>query len=83
MEFPFVELAPFHCDMEAEQELEQILNYLGTWSAVKRYIEDRGEDPLVPVRDAFGTLKLDPREKVRVRWPLQMRIGRTPAKERS
>lgn len=73
---PFDELPAPDCRMEAEQDVDQILNYLGTWSAVRRYVEKTGRDPLVPAAEALRSLAPGPGVRIPVRWPLVVRIGR-------
>jgi hypothetical protein len=56
--FPFPELNTPPFAMTARWQLEQLLGYLSTWSATKRYRSERGTDPLETlrpgVRDAWG-----------------------------
>ncbi|MBK7923989.1 MAG: class I SAM-dependent methyltransferase [Gemmatimonadetes bacterium] len=76
--FPFPE-QPFpvmamHCEWTAGA----LVDYVGTWSAVARYREARGTDPLVPLADALAPhwpLAAAPRP---VRWPLRGRLGHRP-----
>jgi SAM-dependent methyltransferase len=77
--FPWPEL-PFPAQtMTAAWTLDQLMGYLGTWSAVKACREQGGEDPLpalraqlLPLWPGHGTGALD------VSWPLPVRIGRRP-----
>jgi SAM-dependent methyltransferase len=72
--FPFNELAMPPFAMTCHWQLRDVLAYLRTWSAVKRYEADTGEDPVVaieqPMREAWGDRMRD------VTWPLSARIGR-------
>lgn len=72
--FPYAEWQAPTFKTTAVFSLEDLLRYLGTWSAVKRYRELEGRDPLAEVRPGFervwGT------EPLRITWPLVMRIGR-------
>ncbi len=74
--FPYEEIAPPSFRMESAWTLEQLLGYLGTWSATNRYIESTGRNPLEPLgaelRKAWG----DPGATRRIAWPLSLRIGR-------
>jgi len=74
--FPFDELPLAPIVLETRWSLEQVMNYVGTWSAVQRYREAQGSDPLPglrtelePLWGAPGTIRL-------VSWPLHMRVGR-------
>ncbi len=77
--FPWPEL-PFPAQtMTAEWTLDQLMGYLGTWSATRAYREQRGEDPLPALQAQL--LPLWPgngAEALTVSWPLPIRIGRRP-----
>ena len=79
IEFPFEEIEASAFEMTADWTLEQLAGYLGTWSAVQRYIADREDDPVEAVtgdlRAAWGNAG-QPR---RVSWPLDLRAGRASA----
>lgn len=71
--FPFERLAPPAFSMAADWSCDDLLGYLGTWSAVKRHRTRTGRDPLAAVatdlRTAFG-------DGIRpVHWPLAMLAG--------
>ncbi|OGI61354.1 MAG: SAM-dependent methyltransferase [Candidatus Muproteobacteria bacterium RBG_16_60_9] len=73
--FPFAELEAPRFHMEKHWDVEDLLGYLGTWSATKRYAQTRGVDPIEELREplaqAWGT------EGVRaVEWGLHIRVGR-------
>lgn len=74
--FPFDEIIPPRFAMAARWDLERLLGYLGTWSAVVRHRGRTGGDPLDLIRGdleaAWGDAGLE-REVV---WPLNMRVGR-------
>jgi SAM-dependent methyltransferase len=75
LDFPFtpVDLGTFV--MEADWSAEQLLGYLGTWSAVSRSRTDTGVDPLArfatELPNAWG-----PAPVHRIQWPLIVRVGR-------
>lgn len=71
--FPFEELQPPPFEMTARWPLERMMGYLGTWSAVQRYKDAEGADPLLSVEDGLMQAWGDG-ERV-VRWPLSLRIG--------
>jgi hypothetical protein len=72
--FPFEELDHRDFQMIANWDLSQLLGYLRTWSALRRYRKTHGADPietLLPaLSDAWGKA-----EAVRlIHWPLSLRI---------
>jgi SAM-dependent methyltransferase len=73
---PFTELPPPAFTMAADWTLDEVLGYLQTWSATQRYIRERGENPLEPLRETLGPAWGESSRRRRVRWPLSLRIGR-------
>ena len=73
--FPFTLVDVGTFVMEADWSSEQLLGYLGTWSAVTRHKADTGVDPLEKFADdltaVWGRVPLH-----RIRWPLTLRVGR-------
>ncbi len=72
--FPRVEAPAFA--LTARWDLDDLVGYLGTWSAVHRYRADRGEDPLPAVRGALAEVWGDPAEERAVSWPLKLHVAR-------
>ena len=74
IELPGEELAAPDFDMRLEWNVDDMLGYLGTWSACKRYKAANDDDPVARIaadlRAAWGP---GPRP---VRWPLSLRISR-------
>lgn len=61
-------------EMTAHWDLEHFVGYLASWSAVKRFREARGRDPIPGMKKRLGELwKGSPRPVV---WPLVVRLGR-------
>lgn len=77
--FPWPEL-PFPAQtMTATWTLDQLMGYLGTWSSVKAWREQRGDDPLPALRAQLLPLWPDAgAAALTVSWPLPIRIGRRP-----
>jgi SAM-dependent methyltransferase len=74
--FPFDEIATPRFSMVARWDLDRLLGYLGTWSAVARYRERNGSDPLEQIREELAAAWGDPGSKLEVSWPLNLRVGR-------
>jgi hypothetical protein len=60
--------------MDEDWSLESFEGYLGTWSAVQRYMADRGDDPVAAIH-ARLSLAWGERRR-RVTWPLVVRTFR-------
>lgn len=73
--FPYEELAAPPFVLESRWSLEQTMLYLGTWSAVQRYRDAHGRDPLPAL--AAELAPLWPADGIAtLRWPIHLRIGR-------
>ena len=71
---PFAEASIGEYCMEAEWRAEQLIAYMQTWSAARRYQQAKGLDPIDEHADAIRRRWGDgPRQ---VRWPLVLRVGR-------
>lgn len=76
VDFPFDEVSVPAVDITAEWTLDQMIPYLGTWSAVKR-AEQAGQGHLFrEVGEELGRLWGDPATARPVRWPVVVRMGR-------
>lgn len=74
--FPFEELEAPRLSLKAAWNLDDLVGYIDTWSALQRYRAEAGEDPLPAARDDLAQLWGDPAESKTVRWPLNVRLGR-------
>ncbi len=74
--FRFAEISPPDFCLEARWTLEQLLGYLGTWSATNRFIEATGRNPLEPLSDALARVWGDGKALRLISWPLSLRVGR-------
>ncbi len=74
--FPFAELPIPALAMTADWRLDQLMGYLATWSAVKRYREATGHDPLPELEARLREVWFFPDSPKRIRWPLVLRLGR-------
>ena len=71
---PLEPLAPPHFSLENSWSADEVLGYLGTWSAVRRYRAMRRVDPLELLAPALRRAWGEGRR--RVRWPIHMKAGR-------
>ncbi|MBW8458077.1 MAG: class I SAM-dependent methyltransferase [Thiobacillus sp.] len=76
LDFPFAEIQPPAFAIEVEWTLPRLLDYLSTWSAVKRYQAARGRDPLPALLAELRSLWGDPETARALQWPLFLRAGR-------
>ena len=76
LEFPFAELSLPAFQMETELTLEQLGGYVGTWSAVLRYRDAHGRDPVPELLEQMRAHWGGPDRARTVRWPLASRVGR-------
>ena len=74
--FPFPEVEPPKMALEADWNLDQCLGYIGTWSAVRRYLEATGEDPMPAFAKTMAAVWDPPATSRLVSWPLTLRVGR-------
>ena len=60
-------------EMSSKWTLERLIGYLNTWSAVKTYEKEKGENPVDLIRadlaESFGEVR-------QVKFPILIRVGR-------
>ena len=74
--FPFQRMETPGLVMEARWRLSDLLGYLGTWSAVRRYTEQEGTDPRQLIREELESLWGQPDAVRKVLWPLTVLAAR-------
>lgn len=79
--FPFEEIKAPSFSMITRWNLPQFIGYLHTWSAVQRFMEKEGYNPLDQI-----FRKLQPRwgnenRKRKIHWPFHLRVGRAKTSE--
>ena len=74
--FPFEEVQAPAFEMEVSWDLDEVVGYLSTWSAVRKFVARMGYDPLEAVWERLEKAWGDPAKKRRVRWPVILRVGR-------
>ncbi len=75
---PFPELAPPTFALKANWTLVELVGYLATWSAVRRYREDQRVDPIPAVAGELAASWGEPDLRHQVEWLLFLRVGRKP-----
>ncbi|MBI4989005.1 MAG: class I SAM-dependent methyltransferase [Rhodocyclales bacterium] len=75
--FPFEAVAAPAFEIRTKWSLDDLLGYLGTWSATQAYAKAKGSDPLVEFSRRLAPLWPDPVQQKTLRWPLHLRVGRT------
>lgn len=73
---PFPELAVPSFEMTALWSMDQLVGYLGTWSATSAYRQARGQDPRDRIAGPLAQAWADRGAARKVRWPLTVRVGR-------
>ena len=76
LDFPFTKIEPPAFRIEVEWSLRRLIDYLSTWSAVKRYRAERGHDPLPALMAELEAAWGDPDTARKLQWPLFLRVGR-------
>jgi hypothetical protein len=74
--FPFEEIPVPPVTMTAAWDLERVLGYLSTWSAVKACVKATRRDPIGEFRSVFAAAWGDPAAEKTITWPLILRAGR-------
>ena len=74
--FPFDEIAAPSFQLRMEWTLSQLGGYLRSWSAVAKFVQERGTDPVAPVLEQIGKHWGSPDRTRTVTWPLAIRVGR-------
>lgn len=74
--FPFAELPSPSFALEVDWNFDHLLGYLGTWSAVRNFREERSMDPLDLIRNELREAWGDTGRTRKILWPLHLRVGR-------
>jgi len=72
--FPFQEIQTPQFHFQLQWNAEQLLGYLGTWSAVQHYTDKIKLDPLDEIREEL-VASFDNNESKPVTFPILLRIG--------
>ncbi len=74
--FPFEELKPPEFEIQANWELGQVVGFLDSWSATRRYQKERGQHPVSIIWQGLSEIWGEPGRRRTIRWPLYLRVGR-------
>ncbi len=74
--FPFEEVEPPEFEIQTEWELGQLAGFLDSWSATRRYQNQRGQHPVSMIWEELAGAWGEGSQRRRVRWPLYLRAGR-------
>lgn len=74
--FPFTRIDAPPFVMEVDWNPEQLLGYLGTWSAVKEFERQNGRDPLELIAAELQAVWGGAEQTRRISWPLTLLVGR-------
>ncbi|MDR2239371.1 MAG: class I SAM-dependent methyltransferase [Zoogloeaceae bacterium] len=74
--FPFEPITAPAFEIRTEWSRDDLIGYLGTWSATQAYVKAKGVDPLPDLARRMAPLWPDPATIKTLRWPLHLRVGR-------
>jgi SAM-dependent methyltransferase len=75
MPFPFEEVKPPAFEIRHDWNFEHFTGYLHTWSAVRRYLAQKGEDPVLVIIDELRQAWGESGGGRVVTFPLRLRVG--------
>lgn len=75
--FPFSELQTPSFEIESSVTMGQLGGYLRTWSATRRYLAERGDDPMAYLLSLLAEVWGDPGTPRQMRSPLRLGVGET------
>ena len=73
--FPWHEESVPEFELANDWDLDQVMGYFATWSAVQRCQDQSGQDPLPELRPRLAEL-WPPGGTRRLSWPIHLRLGR-------
>ena len=74
IEIPLDEIGPPSFEMLKQWNLEQLVGYLATWSAVKNYRQTQHSDPIPGLLDQLSHLWAN-NDHMTITWPLTIRVA--------
>ena len=76
IDLPFEELESPVFELKSEWPLDRFLGFARTWSAVGRFVEERGEDPVLKLKAELEAVWRDEEVLLPVSYRLDLRAGR-------
>ena len=76
IDLPFDELKSPAFELKTQWPLERFLGFARTWSAVSRFVEERGEDPVLKLAADLDAVWRDEEDLLPVSYRLDLRVGR-------
>ena len=76
IDVPFAPVPAPDIPLRMPMTLDALAGYIGTWSAVQRYREKTGADPMPALADALAAVWGDPATPRETHWPLAIKAGR-------
>jgi len=76
MPFPFADLDRPGFEIRLSWNLDDLLAYLSTWSAVQRCRQAEGRDPILPLGERLAPIWGLREERKEIVWPIALRAGR-------
>lgn len=76
VELPFTAVAAPAFEMSAHWGMNDLLGYIGTWSATSRYRDATGIDPVPALAQRLARVWCDDARTREVVWPLTLKAGR-------
>ncbi len=73
--FPFKEIKAPKFLMKTFWNCEHLFGYLESWSAVQRYKEQNGSNPIDLIREKIYKIWGNPEEQKELKWPLVLKVG--------
>jgi len=77
--FPFEAIPCPGFEMRHDWDLPELLGYIGTWSAVQRFEQERGRDPMPMFAETIASGWGKATNRRTVTWPLHLRVGKVHA----
>lgn len=74
--FPFEEIAAPKFEMKVDWSLNDLVNYMHTWSSVKKFQLEKKYDPLSTIKEELENLWGIENHKKSVIWNINIRIGK-------
>jgi ubiquinone/menaquinone biosynthesis C-methylase UbiE len=75
--FPFARVPLPEFSMHADWTADELIAYLGTWSATKRFETETGRDPVSEIEDPLMNAWGSRHARRRIQWPLSFLAGRS------